>query len=118
MHRLCYMGVDSSNERPQNTKEKGQKNLFPIVEATNRENFTANSAKMEIRDPTSPCIGSGPDSIRFSYPGSGSGYKEAEMANIIRENEDIECFEELGFLSDGLESFLELGSLSWRHTKR
>jgi hypothetical protein len=40
------------------------------------------------------------------------------MAHTKRENEDIECFEELGFLSDGLESFMELGSLSWRHTKR
>jgi hypothetical protein len=61
MHRLCYIGVDSSNERSQKRKKKLKKYLFPIILATIRENFTANSAKTEKRDPTYQRLGYGLD---------------------------------------------------------
>ncbi len=119
MHRLCYIGVDSLNECSQKTKEKKAKIFVSNYFSNYPRNFTANSAKKK-KGPFLPVslilsgFSNGPE-----YPDSGSGSKETEMTLTTgQKNEEIACFEELVFLSDILKAFLELGSHSWRHTKR
>ncbi len=110
MNRLCYIGVNSSNERSQKTKEKKAKIFVSNYFSNYPRKFYRQQCKKREEGPYLPVsriwsgFSNGPE-----YPDSGSGSQEAEMAHTKRKNIDIECFEELDVLSDGLEAFLELG---------